>query len=260
MNTLEKLQHRIKLLEPAFRMVESVEAWNENEHLVLPNMFAAIDDDSEWGDTSLSHIFVEEIVPMVSDEMANELMDWQMTGLSFLLVNKKDVLIRHADKFFQFVVSNPNATGSVCSSVISNIYKYISEENIEIFLDSMESDRQFGRWGLFQLCRNKNLTREQAIRIAKHDASTIEELFRHFSVPELIEFSQEAPTWVISGIAKVVSMDNEELVEWLRTHKNANVRKALAQNPRADRGLLTMLTVDTKKSVINAALKALGAA
>src|SRR6056300_1744778 len=122
MNTLEKLQHRIKLLEPAFRMVESVEAWNENEHLVLPNMFAAIDDDSEWGDTSLSHIFVEEIVPMVSDEMANELMDWQMTGLSFLLVNKKDVLIRHADKFFQFVVSNPNATGSVCSSVISNIY------------------------------------------------------------------------------------------------------------------------------------------
>lgn len=260
MNTLEKLQHRVKMLEPAFRMAESLEAWNENEHLVLPNLSSTINEDSEWGDTSLAYTFVEEIVPMVSDEMAHKLMDQQMTKLSFLLINKRDVLIRHADKFFQFVISNLDITSVVDYSVIASTYKYVAEENIEIILDSMVNDGKIGGFGLFQLCRNENLTREQAIRIAKHDSSTIEELFRHFSASEIIELSREASTWVISGIAKVVSMDNEELVEWLRTHKSANVRKALAQNPRADRGLLTMLTVDTKKSVINAALKALGAA
>lgn len=258
MNTLQKLQYKISLLTPAFEMAESIEKWNANKSFVMENFKQAINEDSEWGDTNLQSIFEEEIIPLVSTEMRNQLLSEELDFMSFQFACYKKSHRKFANKYFDFIVKNPDATRTICSSVISNIYTYISTDRIDTFLDLLRDNHShIGKFGLYRIAANNNLTSEQAIQIAKYDHTFLNKLMHKLTNEQIIEFSSETPTWVIADMAKAVEMSNNELVEWFRTHKNANVRCALAKNPNADRGLLQMLTVDTKKSVINAALNAL---
>lgn len=259
MNALQLLQNRVELLTPAFDMAADLDAWNKNKAIVLQNFDEIIFDYDEFeGGETLQTVFEREVIPMISSEMMDKILSSDLDLASFMFVSQTNSYPKWANKYFDFIVENPEEMRRFCSSVISKIYSHISTCRIDTFISLMKSnDFHIGRFGLYQVVINKNLTNKQAVEICETDNTYLNNFMDRLTNDQIINFSSDAPAWVIADMAKVVDMANNELVEWFRTHKNANVRCALAKNPNADRGLLTLLTVDAKKSVINAALKAL---